>query len=196
MNANRSQYAILGMMSLRPMTGYEVKKTIERSIGNFWHESYGQIYPLLQQLTRQGLLKASADPGGRRSSKRYAITALGRRVLRAWLAQPITLQVGRNDVLLKLFLGVESGPENTRAHLAQFRRAHEELRDKYAAIGRWLRDQHRDSPHLPYWLLTLRYGELETEALLAWCDEAQTQLSQLKRLPAPRLARAKKGKPS
>jgi len=79
MKANRSQYAILGMVSLRAMTGYQVKQTIERGIGTFWHESYGQIYPLLQRLARQALVKASADPGGRRGSKRYAITALGAR---------------------------------------------------------------------------------------------------------------------
>src|SRR5574341_1498722 len=180
MKASRSQYAILGMVSLRPMTGYEVKQTIERGIGNFWHESYGQIYPLLQELTKRGLVKAGANPSGRRGSKRYAITGAGGRALRAWLAQPIKLQIGRNDVLLKLFLGVEAGRENTRAHLAQFRRAHEELRDKYAAIGRWLREERRDSPHLAYWLLTLRYGELETEALLVWCDEAQAQLTPVK----------------
>jgi DNA-binding PadR family transcriptional regulator len=176
MKTNRSRYAILGMVSLRPMTGYEIRQTIERGIGNFWRESFGQIYPLLAALTAEGLVAASADPGGRRGSKRYAITPAGRRELRAWLDQPIAVQVGRNELLLKLFLGVASGPRNARAHVAQFRRAHEALRERYAAIGRWLRDEHRDSPHLPYWLLTLRYGELETAALLAWCDHAEAQL--------------------
>jgi DNA-binding PadR family transcriptional regulator len=183
---NRSRFAILGMVSLRPMTGYEVQQTIERGIGNFWHESWGQIYPTLSALAADGLVKASANPGGRRGSKRYAITPAGRKALRAWLARPIKLQVGRNDLLLKLFLGVESGPDNVRAHLAQFRRAHEELREHYAAIGPWLREEHGASPHLPFWLLALRYGELETEALLAWCDEAETKLQ----------TRRKKGKRS
>ncbi len=202
MKAARSPYAILGMISLRPMTGYEVKQTIERGIGNFWHESYGQIYPFLGRLAAQGLVKAVADAGGgrgRRGGTRYAITPQGRRALRAWLAQPIRLQVGRNDVLLKLFLGVEAGRDAARGHVAQFRRAHEALREKYDALGRWLREEHRNSPHLEFWLLTLRYGELETEALLRWCDEAQAGLSRghpHPQRPSGRTTGARKGRRS
>ena len=39
----KSKYAILGMLSIEPMSGYDIKKEVEKSISNFWTESYGQI---------------------------------------------------------------------------------------------------------------------------------------------------------
>src|SRR5258707_12735330 len=52
---NKSRYALLGMLSIRPGSGYDIKKFMEQSTSNFWHESYGQIYPLLKQLVDEGL---------------------------------------------------------------------------------------------------------------------------------------------
>ena len=49
----KSKYAILGMLSIEPMSGYDIKKEVEKSISNFWTESYGQIYPVLRNLIAQ-----------------------------------------------------------------------------------------------------------------------------------------------
>jgi DNA-binding PadR family transcriptional regulator len=38
------------MLSLRPMSGYDIRKTVQESIRFFWSESYGQIYPALKRL--------------------------------------------------------------------------------------------------------------------------------------------------
>ena len=51
-----SRYALLGMLSIRPMSGYDIKKLIEASISNFWTESYGQIYPILKTLVAEKLV--------------------------------------------------------------------------------------------------------------------------------------------
>ena len=51
--ANTSRHAILGVLGFCPMSGYDVKKLIERSIAHFWNESYGQIYPILNRLKRR-----------------------------------------------------------------------------------------------------------------------------------------------
>ena len=48
---NKSRYALLGMLSLQPMSGYDLKKFTEESTANFWQENYAQIYPILRQLT-------------------------------------------------------------------------------------------------------------------------------------------------
>ncbi|MDH3629255.1 MAG: PadR family transcriptional regulator, partial [Acidobacteriota bacterium] len=42
-----SRYAVLGILTLEPMSGYDIKKFIETSVAHFWRESYGNIYPLL-----------------------------------------------------------------------------------------------------------------------------------------------------
>jgi DNA-binding PadR family transcriptional regulator len=53
---NKSRYALLGMLSSGPKTGYEIKAIFERSLQHFWSESYGQIYPTLAKLTKEGLV--------------------------------------------------------------------------------------------------------------------------------------------
>src|SRR5208282_3571760 len=47
---NRSKYAILGMLDFCPMSGYDLRKYAASSIGHFWKEDYGHIYPTLKLL--------------------------------------------------------------------------------------------------------------------------------------------------
>ena len=56
MKDKKSKYAILGMLSIEPMSGYDIKKEIEENISNFWTESYGQIYPVLKSLVAEKLV--------------------------------------------------------------------------------------------------------------------------------------------
>ena len=65
-----TEEALLGLLSLKPMSGYEIKQMIEGSIGYFWRESFGQIYPTLKRLEKGGWIaaekvtKAEAVGGG------------------------------------------------------------------------------------------------------------------------------------
>src|SRR6266508_2295617 len=99
-------YAILGLLNLAPMSGYDVRKEAETSIGYFWSESYGQIYPTLRDLAAQGLIRRRP---GRTSAHRdrhvYEITEAGREALALWRAEPPRDSPVRNELLLKLFFG-------------------------------------------------------------------------------------------
>ena len=175
---NCSLYAVLGMLSLRPMSGYDIKKTIDRSVSNFWNESFGQIYPMLNRLVDEGLV-SEERAGSDHRKREFRITARGRTALRQWLEMPARFHPSRNETLLKLFLAAETGPDSAVRHLRRFRQHHTDALQRYAAIERRLRDSHREHPGFPYWLLALRYGQRESEALLAWCDEAERQLAKL-----------------
>src|SRR5438270_4197590 len=80
------QFAILGMVSLRPMTGYEIKQSYQRGPANFMPISYGQIYPILKKLAGAGLVVGKLEAGGR-ERHRYSITAEGRRQMKVWLTE-------------------------------------------------------------------------------------------------------------
>jgi len=54
MKENKSKYAIMGMLSMGPVSGYDIKKRFEESLSYFWNESYGQIYPILKKITQTG----------------------------------------------------------------------------------------------------------------------------------------------
>ena len=51
MELSSTAYVILGMLSWRPMSGYEIKALVDRSTRFFWAASYGQIYPELRKLS-------------------------------------------------------------------------------------------------------------------------------------------------
>ena len=177
---NSSLYAVLGMLSLRPMSGYEIKRTLDASVANFWNESFGQIYPMLGRLVEEGFANEVAA-GAESRRRQFRITAKGRAALRQWLELPARFQPSRNETLLKLFLADEIDAATAASHLQRFRRHHHDALERYAAIEKHLTTTYRTHPALPYWLLTLRYGQTESEALLKWCDEAERQIKKLVR---------------
>ena len=71
---SRTPYVLLGMLLPGPANGYELKRRIETSVGHFWQESFGQLYPALALLERQGLVRQVAQEGARAKARRFAIT--------------------------------------------------------------------------------------------------------------------------
>src|SRR5437899_10500693 len=103
---NKSRYAILGMLALKPASGYGIKKLMEQSTSNFWSESYGQIYPILKRLTEEGLATSHAEKQeGKPERNIYALTEQGKAELVNWLGEPAEEAPARIETLLKLFFG-------------------------------------------------------------------------------------------
>jgi DNA-binding PadR family transcriptional regulator len=173
---NRTRLALLGFLSWGPLSGYRLKQLIEISISNFWSESYGQIYPMLRQLEREGLAKARTAKGGR-SRTTYAITETGRAELAHWLAEPTAKRPPRNELLLKLFFGRYARPAELRRQLEEFRAERVAEGARHRGTRKMLESIPDPPPHLPYWLLTLSYGESEVEAQLRWVDAALATLA-------------------
>ncbi|WP_395805406.1 PadR family transcriptional regulator [Archangium minus] len=51
---NTCQFAILGMLCREPMSGYGLRQAIEQTVGHFWQESYGNLYPTLERMEAEG----------------------------------------------------------------------------------------------------------------------------------------------
>jgi DNA-binding PadR family transcriptional regulator len=66
--------AILALLTERPMHGYEMMQELEQRTGGAWRPSAGSVYPTLQQLEDEGLVR-SEEIGDRR---RYTLTDAGR----------------------------------------------------------------------------------------------------------------------
>lgn len=179
MPSNTTGYAILGLLSIQSnLSGYDMRKAVKESIGYFWGESYGQIYPALKQLTREGLIaKASTGSKGRKQRQEYVLTEAGRRCLREWLALPFHNESLRNEFLLKLFFAHGAAPGVAIAHLRDLQERNRRGLGLLESIEASLPAQEPLSPHLPYWMLTLRFGKALTRAALEWGDSALAELS-------------------
>jgi DNA-binding PadR family transcriptional regulator len=154
------------------MSGYDIKKLVEASVGNFWTESYGQIYPILRRLQAEGLAAPVERARGGRSRRPFAISPAGRKELDRWLAEPAHDETGRIEVLLKLFFGGRLSIDAVRRQIESYRGELEESLARYEAIESALRAAYVGNPDLPFWIMTVRYGQFVKRALLSWCDES------------------------
>ncbi|HEY6001710.1 MAG TPA: PadR family transcriptional regulator [Anaeromyxobacter sp.] len=173
---NRTRFVVLGMLTTGPLTGYGLRQRIATSVGHFWQESYGQLYPTLRRLAAEGLVGARAAPGGPgRGSATYHLTPKGRSALAAWVAQPPAHEPQRNEVLLKVFFAGAVPPEVTAQNLeglaAGLRAQLAELEELAAHF-----DEATGAPGHPdaaYWRLTLDYGLSALRCGLDWIAHAQ-----------------------
>ena len=97
------RYALLGLLAEEPASGYELTRKFQQVLQRYaWHAQNSQVYPELNQLSRDGLAEVIEEgPRGRRT---YAITDAGREELRQWMRNPPDVYLVRNEFVLRLFL--------------------------------------------------------------------------------------------
>ncbi|WP_425406061.1 PadR family transcriptional regulator [Hwanghaeella sp.] len=73
----------LGVLALRPASGYEIRKSFEEGpFSHFAEGGFGSIYPALGKLTAEGLVTFEVEAQEKRPDKKiYQITEAGRRAL-------------------------------------------------------------------------------------------------------------------
>jgi PadR family transcriptional regulator AphA len=178
--SSSSQEVLLGLLTVEPMSGYDLGQSIRASIGFFWNESYGQIYPNLKKLAVAGLVTAKTEKQkGKPDRQVYSITPSGRAHLGKWLAIEPQPEVPRNELLLKLFFGTQAGPEVVMGYVARMAQRESSYLEKFRQIERELLAQMRRYPDAPYWRMAARFGQLELEAHLRWAEETLTALRKM-----------------
>lgn len=161
---------ILGMLRMRPRSGYEIKSFVDDSTRFFWSAGYGSIYPELKRLREADLIAGSEDPTGDRRRVVYELKEAGQRALEEWLASedgPIEL---RDEPLLRAFFSTV--PEQAAAALESKAAAHAEILEQLAAI-----ESKAASLESPFPLLTLRYGVALHEFSRRWCEQEAARLA-------------------
>ena len=173
MDLSPTGYVILGLLSLEPMSGYEIKAFVDKSTRFFWAASYGQIYPQLRALADAGLIAGEAKPAGGRRRTVYSLTKEGRRALREWLAiEPDVLEM-RDEGLLKLFFADLVPGEAALALLRVRRAAHERILEQ-------LRQIEAGPPFVggrAYPDVVLSYGIGFHSWAVSWCEEMERHLA-------------------
>ncbi len=97
------EFAILGLLSWRPLSGYDIKKMFTDSATMYWSGNNNQIYRTLLQLYDGGLVSREVQQQENLPARKiYAITDQGQEQLREWvLSDPQTPQL-RNSFLIQL----------------------------------------------------------------------------------------------
>jgi PadR family transcriptional regulator, regulatory protein AphA len=96
-------YALLGLLSWQPFSGYDLKKIILDNDMFYWSGNNNQIYTSLIQLHKNGLVTQEVHYQENLPAKKvYSITESGRIQLREWVISNIELPEYRNTFLIQL----------------------------------------------------------------------------------------------
>jgi DNA-binding PadR family transcriptional regulator len=174
----------LGMLAARPRSGYEIKQLVDRSARFFWAASYGQIYPELKRLEKDGLITGSDLAQGARQRTVYKLTAAGKRAAREWMAQPPEVLETRDEGLLKLFFAgsIEPGraAEIARERAAISRAKAAELRTIWDTVDEAGKPDGPDSEPDLGSMTVLRYGIEMSEWAAEFFERAADDLERVR----------------
>lgn len=121
------KFAILGLLEQQgPQSGYDIKRTVERSIFYIWNVTGAQIYNALRDMRGKGLVSAeTVAQNGRPDKHLHHITDDGRAALAEEADSPIRDEALRDKVLLRVFFGNQGDPEamarEIEAYMARIR---------------------------------------------------------------------------
>ncbi len=170
--------AILACLTERPMTGYELAKTFDSSIGFFWKADHQQIYRELSKLRDRGHIQGrEVVQSGKPNKLVYTLTPEGRAALKHWAARPSSPPSIKDDLLVRLYALDSVDIEALRTDLMARMEHH---RDRYLRYDRILNKRFPDgtaSPADTGKLLNLRIGLRHERAVAEWCEEAIDALS-------------------
>ncbi len=97
------KFAILGFLSWKPVTGYELKKLMEDSDVFYWSGNNNQIYTALVQMHKEGLVTNEIVMQEQLPARKiYSIQEKGLQVLREWLRADPELPEIRKKFLVQL----------------------------------------------------------------------------------------------
>jgi DNA-binding PadR family transcriptional regulator len=166
-------WAVLGLLSRRELSGYDLKTAIDRAIRHFWAASYGQIYPELRRLEERGWITGIDAARGGRSRRVYRITSEGRAALVGWLHGRETRIELRDESLLRLFFADQLPPEEGLGLLRA-------RREGYRAMFEYLRslDDGSGVADPPFIDLVYRWGLDYCEWGIEWCNRQELRLRQ------------------
>jgi len=97
------RYAILGMLSRQPLSGYDIKKAFAESTALYWSGNSNQVYPALLALRQEGLVESEVQQQNRYPAKKvYSLTEEGLAALKEWLLLPPEAPRTRSTFLTQL----------------------------------------------------------------------------------------------
>jgi len=152
------RYALLALLRVGPLSGYDLQKQFAESVGHVWHAPDSQIYPELRKMADEGLIEPEEQTRGERGTRRmYHVTDAGERAFLSWMDSPLDYQRVRDPAHLKAAYLESATPEAARSFLLAHIAHYEEL------LGQWegelRRIAARDNPMLVRRLAVTPPGE-------------------------------------
>jgi DNA-binding PadR family transcriptional regulator len=174
--------AILICLADGPLTGYELAKTFDTSIGFFWRADHQQIYRELKRLDSDNLVTSELVVQQSRPNKSiYSITEAGRERLRIWSDEKSPPSSIKDDMMVKLYGLDHVDIDHMIEHISERFEKHKQLSKLYKRIADtgYSEVDPKDAGRVGK-LLGLRLGILYEAMWTEWCEEALARLAKVK----------------
>lgn len=110
------RYALLAILRVGPLSGYDLQKQFSQSVGHVWHAPDSQIYPELRKMEAAGLVEGEDQLRGERGTRRvYHVTPDGEGAFLDWMASPLDYQRVRDPAHLRAAYLEAASPDSARA---------------------------------------------------------------------------------
>ncbi len=158
---------ILGLLTDRDMTGYDIRGEIEHKLGIFYKPSFGCLYPALKRLAAKGLAECYEKDGDSRNKNYYRITEAGKEAFFSWLVSPVDIYDGANAALTKVYFFDKLPDDVAKRRLLEYEMNNMNYLDKLKTLEKKLTSAKPENCY--YRLSTLYYGICITEKTIEWC---------------------------
>ncbi|MGI8703151.1 MAG: PadR family transcriptional regulator [Candidatus Limnocylindrales bacterium] len=170
---NATAASLLGFLMDGPLTGWDLVRTAEERIGDFWSLTRSQVYRELTAMAAAGLIRAGEL--GPRDRRPYAITSAGQKAFRAWLEREPGPEPIRFPLLVTLLLGRHLPPGRLAEMVAHHRALHADRLAGYeAAHAELVGSRGRIDPIS---LAPLELGIAYERAVMAWFDQLPLEIA-------------------
>ena len=178
-NLSTTSYAILGLLSLRSWTTYELAEQMRRALGQFWPRAASGLYTEPKKLVAAGLATATTEHVGKRARQRYDITAAGRRALKQW----VPTEGGRPQIEFESLIKVFFAEHGTKADLLNTLRTIKRDNEDFVAATsnpsvEYLEGRGNYPERLPWLVLTARFLDEFDRLVDRWATWAIEEVEQ------------------
>lgn len=181
------EYGILGFLKMKPLTGYELKKLFDTSVGYFWWAEQSQIYITLKKMVKDGLVEVvRTEPSRVLDKKIYALTPKGEEMLQEWLSSDIEDSNIKSGPTLKCFFLGEGEPEKSIKVIDNYIEQQTKALEFYKNLENEIGEEYRkflnlDKSSKEYRInaFTVRWAVKRTEAHIEYLQELKEELKKI-----------------
>ena len=126
-----TSHAILGLLSRRDCTTYELAQQMRRKLHHVWPRAERKLYEEPRRLVEAGYATSVKDMIGRRARTIYSITPTGRVALKEWLRTPIDVPSFEFEGMVRVLFSDQADLSTLRATLQQIKTQADEERRRF-----------------------------------------------------------------
>ena len=175
--------AILVCLTERPMSGYDLAKYFDASIGFFWRSSHQQIYRELGKLREKGYVSSQeVEQDGKPDRITHTVTPVGRAALYEWSKRPTRHPSIKDEMFVKFYALDSIDMEAFKAQLSNRITLHEERLSQYLRIKERFYDGKTLNLNQQGKLIALEMGIDGERQNIRQIEEAMTKVAEVNRL--------------